>query len=87
MGNDVTGGFLYETSYAEGNATHAEKNAEGMCGCIARPCFNVSQIGKDPSQFTIEQAKKLCEFLEIEFDVMFFNWNAVYFFIFDIYNK
>jgi hypothetical protein len=25
--------------------------------------------------------------LEIEFDVMFFNWNAVYFFIFNIYNK
>ena len=46
MGNDVTGGFLYETSYAEGNATHAEKNAEGMCGRIARPCFNVSQIRK-----------------------------------------
>ena len=42
---------------------------------------------EDPSQFTIEQAKKLCEFLEVEFDVMFFNWNAVYFFIFNIYNK
>jgi hypothetical protein len=25
--------------------------------------------------------------LEVEFDVMFFNWNAVYFFIFNIYNK
>ena len=72
MGNDVTGGFLYETSYAEGNATHAEENAERMCGSIARPRFDISQ---------------LCEFLEIEFDVMFFNWNAVYFFIFNIYNK
>lgn len=73
MGNDVTGGFLYETSYTEGNATHAEENAERMCGSIARPRFDISQTGKDPSQFTIEQAKKLCEFLEIEFDVMFFN--------------
>lgn len=45
------------------------------------------RLEKDPSQFTIEQAKKLCEFLEVEFDVMFFNWNAVYFFIFNIYNK
>ena len=31
------------------------------------------RLEKDPSQFTIEQAKKLCEFLEVEFDVMFFN--------------
>ena len=31
------------------------------------------RLAKDPSQFTIEQAKKLCEFLEVEFDVMFFN--------------
>ena len=60
MGNDVTGGFLYETSYAEGNATHAEDST-------------FRRLEKDPSQFTIEQAKKLCEFLEVEFDVMFFN--------------
>jgi DNA-binding XRE family transcriptional regulator len=31
------------------------------------------RLEKDPSQFTIEQAKKLCVFLGIEFDVMFFN--------------
>ena len=46
MGNDVTGGFLYETSYAEGNATHAEENAERMCGSIENPRFNISQTGK-----------------------------------------
>ena len=46
MGNDVTGGFLYETSYAEGNATPAEKNAERMCGSIARTRFDISQTGK-----------------------------------------
>ena len=46
MGNDVTGGFLYETSYAEGNTTHAEENAERMCGNIANPRFDISQTGK-----------------------------------------
>ena len=54
MGNDVTGGFLYETSLHVHVSTFR-------------------RLEKDPSQFTIEQAKKLCEFLEIEFDVMFFN--------------
>ena len=46
MGNDVTGGFLYETSYAEGNATHAEENAERVRGSIENPRFNISQTGK-----------------------------------------
>ena len=61
MGNDVTGGFLYETSYKE---------------CAEALKIHVStfrRLEKDPSQFTIEQAKKLCEFLEVEFDAMFFN--------------
>ena len=62
MGNDVTGGFLYETSYAK-------ECAEALKIHV----LTFRRLEKDPSQFTIEQAKKLCEFLEVEFDVMFFN--------------
>ena len=54
--------------------THKIKKTQKECAeALHIHVSTFRRLEKDPSQFTIEQAKKLCEFLEIEFDVMFFN--------------
>lgn len=65
MGNDVTGGFLYETSYAEGNATHAEKTQKECADALHVHVSTFRRLEKDPSQFTIEQAKSSANFWKL----------------------
>ena len=60
MGNDVTGGFLYETSYAEGNATHAEDHIIKMGNDVTGGFLYETSYAEGNATHAEENAERMC---------------------------